>query len=349
MRTITSWKLSILSFFCLAVILTSCLFPPRSFKHTKTPTPPDYTQTSCWVGLPDKKDSVDCEMPHYGIKDDQKNAKVDVFFIHPTNYEYGKRWNVNLDNKQANAFTDTYPAKIEASVFNASCRIYMPRYRVTNLFTYFAAERNAKPAVNLAYSDIRTAFLYYMKHYNKGRPIIIASHSQGTDYGVRLIKEFFDKDTSIRKQFVTAYLIGRPIYDTTFKTITLSTTPRETGGFVTWNSVARWTNSFYGQQVGKILCVNPITWGQDTAYTKKSLHKGSVPYDYSRVDTAFIEARCARSGFLWCIISAKANANDYPKIHSPYYHVNDYNFFYMDIRANVKQRIDQYFKEQHSK
>jgi hypothetical protein len=345
MKTSTFKKLNKACFLCLPVILASCLFPPRSFRHTKTPSPPDYAQASYWAGLPDKKDSTDCEMPQYGIIDNQKNAKVDVFFIYPTNYEYGKRWNVNLDNKEANAFTDKYPARIEASVFNASCKVYMPRYRVTNLFTYFAAEKNAKPAIALAYSDIKEAFLYYMKHYNKGRPVIIASHSQGTDYGIQLVKEFFDKDTSIRAQLVTAYLVGRPIYDTTFKNIKLSTTPKETGGFVTWNSVARWTNSFYGQQVGKILCVNPITWEQDTVYTKKSLHKGAVPYSYSRVDTAFIEARCARSGFLWCIVSGKATAEDYPNIHSPYYHVNDYNFFYMDIRENVKQRIDQYFRE----
>jgi hypothetical protein len=349
MKAITYRKLSIACFFCLSVILTSCLFPPRSFKHTKTPAPPDYTQTTYWACLPDKKDSADCEMPQYGIMDNQKNARVDVFFIHPTNYEYGKRWNVNLDNKEANAFTDKYPARLEASIFNASCKIYMPRYRIANLFSYFAMEKNSKPAFDLAYSDIRTAFLYYMKHYNKGRPLIIASHSQGTDYGVRLLKEFFDKDTSIRKQLVTAYLVGRPLYDTTFKTIKLSTTPKETGGFVTWNSVARWTNSFYGQPVGKVVGINPITWGQDTVYTKKSLHKGSVPFPYTRVDTAFIEARCAKSGFLWCVISNKATAEDYPKIHSPYYHLNDYNFFYLDIRENVKQRIDQYFREQQSR
>lgn len=296
--------------------------------------------------MPGKKDSADCEMPRYGIVDNQKNAKADLFFIYPTNYEHGKQWNVNLDNKEANAFVDRYTARIEASVFNASCKVYVPRYRVTNVFTYFAADRNARPAMELAYSDIREAFIYYMNHYNKGRPVIIASHSQGTDYGIRLVKEFFDKDTSIRKQLVTAYLVGRPIYDTTFKTLKLSTTPQETGGFVTWNSVARWTNSFYGKQVGRILCVNPITWRQDSVYTNKSLHKGAVPYDYSRVDTAFIEARCARSGFLWCIVSGKARAKDYPKIHTPYYHVNDYNFFYMNIRENVKQRVDQYLKEQ---
>ncbi len=335
-------------FLCLVITigLTSCLFPPRSFKHTKTPAKPDYTQTKYWACLPDKKDSADCEMPQYGLTDHQKHAKVDVFFVHPTNYEHGKRWNVNLDNKEANAFVDKYPAKLEASIFNASCKIYMPRYRIANLFAYFALERNSKPAFDLAYSDVREAFIYYMKHYNNGRPLIIASHSQGTDYAVRLLKEFFDKDTSIRKQLVTAYLVGRPIYDTTFKTIKVSTYAKETGGYVTWNSVARWTNSFYGQPVGKVVGVNPVTWTQDSVYSRAHLHKGSVPFPYNRIDTALIEARVAHSGFLWCKFTRQPNSKDYPNINSPYYHLDDYNFFYMNIRENVKERIDQYFREQ---
>jgi hypothetical protein len=39
---------------------------------------------------------------------------------------------------------------------------------------------------------VKTAFLYYLQHYNNGRPIIIASHSQGATHGKRLLKEFFD-------------------------------------------------------------------------------------------------------------------------------------------------------------
>ena len=53
--------------------------------------------------------------------------------------------------------------------------------------------------------DVKAAFQYYLEHYNNGRPIIIASHSQGTTHAKRLLKEFFD-GTALQHQLVAAYL-----------------------------------------------------------------------------------------------------------------------------------------------
>ena len=63
------------------------------------------------------------------------------------------------------------------------------------------------PVRDVDAEDVKNAFEYYLKNENKGRPIIIASHSQGTTHAIRLLKEFFDgKDLS--KQLVCAYLVG---------------------------------------------------------------------------------------------------------------------------------------------
>jgi len=50
----------------------------------------------------------------------------------------------------------------------------------------------ADKAFDLAYEDIKTAFEFYLKNHSHGRPIIIASHCQGTLYPGRLLKEFFE-------------------------------------------------------------------------------------------------------------------------------------------------------------
>ena len=50
---------------------------------------------------------------------------------------------------------------------------------------------------------MRAAFIYYLKNHNHGRPIIIASHSQGTWHAGRLLKEFFEGKPL---QTVTAYV-----------------------------------------------------------------------------------------------------------------------------------------------
>ncbi len=329
-------------------LLSSCIIPPRNFKHTTQPTPPNYEQRKYWASLPDLKDSADFQMEKYGIVDGQANAKADVFFIPPTNYLSGLQWNVNLDDSLANATTDNVGCKLLASAYNGSCKVYVPRYRAAILYTYFASKKNARKSFRLAYEDVRNAFLYYMKHYNKGRPIVIAAHSQGTDYAITLMKEFFDKDTIIRKQLVEAYLIGRPIYDTTFKHLKPSYAANATGGYVVWNSVSYNINTFYGKPVGKVIGINPLSWKGDTVYVPAKFNKGGLPFTAVRIDTAVVDAKLAPSGFLW-VHAPSRTAEEYPSLNLFYYHKDDYSFFYMNIRENVELRVNEYMKTHKNK
>ncbi len=327
------------------LIFSSCVVPPRSFKHSKQPPPPDYAQQKYWAALPDRKDSADFQLPPYGIIDDQKNAKVDVFFVHPTNYLNGFTWNVSVDDSLANAITDNIGCKLLASAYNASCKVYVPRYRTAILYSYFARGKNSKKAFGLAYEDVKNAFKYYMKHYNKGRPIVIAAHSQGTDYAIELIRDFFDKDTVLKKQLVEAYLIGRPIYNTTFKQIKPSYSAKATGGYVVWNSVSYHTNTFYGEPVGNVVGINPLSWKGDTAYVPHAYNKGGLPFTSNRVDTAIVDAKLAPSGFLWVHKPQGKSLEEYPATNTFYYHKDDYSFFYMNIRENVALRVSEYLKQ----
>jgi len=335
---------NVLIFLAVGVILLSCVIPLRSFKHTPQPSPPDYSLQKYWAALPDKKDSADFQLKEYGLIENQKNAKADVFFVAPANYLTGRHWNVSVDDSLANKVTDTTGCKLEASVFNECCRVYVPRCRSAILYSYFASKKNSKQATTLAYNDVKNAFLYYMKHYNKGRPIVIASHSLGTDYAIRLVKEFFDKDSVLNKQLVVAYLIGRPIYETTFKFIKPSYSATQTGGYVVWNAVSYRTNTFYGNPVGKIIGVNPLSWKGDTAYVPVSCNKGSLPITAKKIDMNVADAKLAPSGFLW-VHKPPRSTEEYPGVNTPYYHKNDYLFYYMNIRENVKQRVEEFLKE----
>ena len=82
-------------------------------------------------------------------------------------------WNVSDTDAPLN------PAVLlnQASVFNACCRIYAPRYRQASL-----GGLNNDAALDLAYTDVARAFRHFAAHANHGRPIIIASHSQGTNH-----------------------------------------------------------------------------------------------------------------------------------------------------------------------
>ena len=66
------------------------------------------------------------------------------------------------------------------------------------------------PAFNGAYEDVRSAFFYYLQHWNQGRPFILAGHSQGSQHLVRLIQELetLHETSVLLDRLVAAYLIG---------------------------------------------------------------------------------------------------------------------------------------------
>lgn len=327
------------------VIFTSCIFPLRSFDKARKPKAPDYSLQDTWAALPDKADNADLTIPNTPIADKQSEAKVDVFFIHPTTYRIGFLWNGSVKKKRIKKRTNKLPIRYQASVFNGSCKVYAPRYRQASLVTYIEKKGNAPKVFDFAYQDIKQAFLYYMKYYNSGRPFIIASHSQGTDHAVRLINEFVKKDSSLYTQFVTAYLMGRPIAKNGITSVPHCKQAEDCGCFNTWNAVPWGEQLLFRQDAGTILCTNPLTWKTDTAYASPDLNNGSLPLNCKVIDKHLADAKISEKGLLWVHRPKGKTNRDYYYIESESFHNVEYNLFYINIRENVKQRIDTYFSK----
>ncbi len=51
----------------------------------------------------------------------------------------------------------------QATAFNISCKVYAPRYRQGTLACFYSLPGNGGKALQLAYTDIESAFKYYMK------------------------------------------------------------------------------------------------------------------------------------------------------------------------------------------
>merc|ERR1712032_768356 len=66
--------------------------------------------------------------------------------------------------------------------------------------------RSSQEAVDLAYGDVRSAFEHFLGRAG-GRPIVIASHSQGSIMTVRLL-ELFETDAKLKQRLVCAYILG---------------------------------------------------------------------------------------------------------------------------------------------
>ncbi len=322
--------------FCSCFSFVSCLRPYRSFERSKVTSAPDYSQELYWAALPTKKDSADAVPYGSGLKDEQSTAKVDVFFIYPTIYWSGKTWNADVNNERLNKKIDRTTILSQATVFNGSCKIYAPRYRQAVLKSFFVLGGKGKKALDFAYKDVKVAFDYYMKHYNNGRPVIIASHSQGTWHAERLLHDYFDNDSALRKKLVAAYIIGGAVKKYAFVNIPGCNSRTQTGCVICWNS-RKWGMSA-GHNYGIDLeCVNPLTWKSDTVAAPVSLNMGSIPFGFKGIEKGIADAKVAPSGLLWV---HKKNEKGFQCVSN--YHILDYSLFWMNIRENIKQRVDAY-------
>lgn len=327
----------ILSLFCL---LSLSLFSQKNklppFRGEDQPAAPDYTQGKYWSALPFREDAPDVIPPaETWISDSLKD--VDVFYIYPTIYTKGKTWNEDLSDEKLNKKIDRLPVKFQASVFNASCRVYAPRYRQCILQVYYDSVNRMK-CMDFAYQDVRTAFQYYLDHYNHGRPIIIASHSQGSNHAIRLMHEFFD-GTALNKQLVCAYVIGMGIDPTAYKVIKPCEQPLQTDCYVTWSSFKEGYDPGPKNILCGKVCVNPITWTRDPALAPASESQGSIFLKVKHKKWQHAASAQIHCDYLWV-------HNKLPFVRSwNTLHLMDYNLFWYDIRKNVADRVKTYLKK----
>jgi hypothetical protein len=315
----------------------------RTSTIDSVPAPPDYSNLFYWAAHPSKWDYSD-SIPSF-LKDEVRDSSVDVFFLHPTTYTMDFQhsdMNADVNDTALNHRTDVSTILFQSTVFNSSCRIFAPRYRQAHLKAYFQMESDkSRKAFDLAYEDLKSAFQYYLDHWNHGRPIIIASHSQGAMHAVRLLHDFFD-GKPLQKQLVCAYVVGWQIKKDDFKNIPFCNSPNQSGCVAGWRTFKKGTEDFMiKQENGNSLCVNPISWTMDNNWTPKAMHKGAVGKDFNTLVSNKISVSIASGiNVVWVEIPDDIEQKSGMASRFGNFHIADYNLFWMDIRENVKQRIN---------
>ena len=328
----------ILTIFCLSISLTSCFKPLHHFSYYTPPPTPDYSLATNWAALPDKKDSADALPINSEEKDLQSTAKVDVFYIHPTVNFSPSNWNGNLSNKRLNRRADKYPIRMQASAFNGSCKVYAPRYRQATLYSFMQKKgTDGQQALNLAYSDVKKAFDYFLQNYNHNRPFIIAGHSQGSLHAYHLLSEYIENDPELRKRMIAAYIIGMSS-EKTFLEIPPCDSATQVGCLISWNSFKWGAKSDNQYLAANKYCTNPLSWRRDSTCVGSEFNLGGVERHFKFINFA-CDAK-VQSGILWV---HKPKEGRFAKFGQSY-HVSDYSLFYFDIRKNVKDRIAAYYK-----
>ena len=313
-------------------------FQSMAFYEKNLPAKPNYAESKSWAAIPGKYPLV------LRSFDKMKNAKkADVFYIYPTllTDKKNKDWNADIWTSSIREDVFQTALKYQASAWLKACDLYVPFYRQAHYRIFDEAYIKAgEPAWEIAYQDVKNAFQYFLKHYNKGKPIIIASHSQGSMHAKRLIKEFFDQKP-LQNQLVAAFLIGTRIFPDEFESIYPLECAEAVGGFVSWNSykMDKLPKNYESWYKGGVT-TNPISWDIEMN-SKVSDHKGLLNEDLN------IYPRCLRvkviNGLLWTTL---------PKIPGRFflsliqdYHFADINLFWKDIEENAITRVNAWYQK----
>ena len=311
--------------------------PATDFALTTAPAAPDYSNTEHWAALPERKDSAD--FTPAGVDDGQASAAVDVFFVHPTTYLSNAGWNAPMGDTASGNWVDDAIMPGQASVFNGSARVFAPRYRQAQIYSFLALDEGGNDALELAYTDIEKAFEHYLAEYNNGRGFILAGHSQGALH-VRWLLERRISGTKLRDRMVAAYPIGYPMNTeelaASIPDIPVCELATQSGCLVTWNTIGDGYQPMAPTE-GQV-CVNPLTWTNDGAQAGFDDNIGALLRVAGKVLPGAADGRC-ENGMLY-VSEIRTDAYDnLPNMGKGNHHLLDYALYWSNIRKNVGERV----------
>ena len=316
------------------LLLNSCktIYRTSSFEATAVPSAPDYSKPYYWAVLP-------CQYPEdlKEITGDYVEKSADVFFVYPTLLTDKKDslWNADINRKDLREDVITRSVKFQASAFAKAGNLYVPFYRQSHYKIYVPPyNKQEEDSRMIAYQDVKAAFQYYLAHYNQGRPIILASHSQGSIMTAMLLKDFFD-GTPLQEQLVAAYIPGVKIQDKEFEQLKKMDTPLATGGYLSWNTYKRKNYPpTYEKWYKGATTTNPVSW-DNASTTSFEQHLGVLNADGEIYPNA-LKLKVV-DGLIWSSV---------PKIPKRFllsfvknYHFADINLFWKDIEKNSVDRV----------
>jgi hypothetical protein len=203
---------------------------------------------------------------------------IDCFYVYPTVSEQaGPNANLEIEPQEKQIAID------QASRFSQDCRVFAPMYPQLTLKAINNPGGITTQDELTAYEGVQSAWQEYMRRYNKGRGVVLIGHSQGALMLENLIKLNLDHNAALRKQLVSAVLLGGNVLipeghlvGGSFQNVPACQAATDTGCVIAYSSFAKEppANAFFGRPdspllepegspVGaQVLCVNPTLLAQ---------------------------------------------------------------------------------------
>ncbi len=292
----------------------------------------DYANTDNWLAINDT------------------GKDVDVIYFYPTTFTKASDDAPNVaDIDDAGMRADAQRVlTLQASVFEEDCNIYAPYYRqVSAPYALSLSDEDSEALLSYSASQDPTAALdYYFKHYNNGKPFILAGHSQGSQVVITLLAGYMEEHPEYYKNMIAAYAIGYSVteeYLLANPHLKFAEGADDTGIIVSYNTEGPGNKDKRNGVVKEgAISINPINWKRDETYAGISENKGS--FVMGNVVEGLADAKVdLERGVIVCesvdpsiyAIAAPGDLFFGPES----YHLHDYGLYYFNLRENVKERI----------
>jgi hypothetical protein len=196
------------------------------------------------------------------------HRRADCFYVYPTVSDQKR--------PQATQVVDDVLRSValyEAARYSRDCRVFAPVYRQVTIQGLLQADTVTAEMLEQGYADVLEAWRTYLARFNRGRGVVLISHSQGTFVLRRLVREEIDPKASERRRLVSALLLGGNVTvrkgsdrGGDFKRIRACRAPTQTGcvvAYSTFNAPVP-AGALFGRALEpgrEVLCTNPAALG----------------------------------------------------------------------------------------
>ncbi len=316
----------------IAVFLFWIFYAPLISKAQHSNPEINYAQTENWIFIPDDPQRYEC----------------DVFYVYPTVFFGDTAANMDLNSPELRE--KALGVAIEHSgVFSEVANVYAPFYSQVSIAVLSLDDQESKPYMDIAFKDVETAFEYYIEHLNNGRPFFLAGHSQGSDMLLMLMKKHFNDD-DLANQLIAAYTIGFSITDEELAEnpwMKIAQKKDDLGVIITYNTQSPDATGSPVLLPGA-KCVNPLSWNTTLRYAPKAFNLGAAFFnDDHKINTTIIEYTDAIIDKNGALAVSGPDPDDFYEPGVSFFprgvfHAYDYNFFYFNLKENVKTRWHRY-------
>ncbi|MDR1974165.1 MAG: DUF3089 domain-containing protein [Bacteroidales bacterium] len=307
----------------LLVVAVGCKKNDVPINYTND-IPTDYTNGDNWLNLPSAN-----------------TDEVDVFFLYPTCYftDEGNWCGADNLNMRIEAL------KIREGHFGIfeGTNVYAPFYRQLSI-PYIESLSNFSDAIKrVPLVDAINAFEYYLSHYNSNRPVIFASHSQGTITMMALLGYIKQTYPEVLERTIAAYLIGFSINQEFVETVAplhFADSADDLGVIVSYNTEREGATVNPLLALPNVIAINPINWKRDTTHATKTESLGSYVRFGSNMPVTLSHFADAKLDLTRGTVITNADIEGADPWPPEVLHRYDYDLFYYNLKQNVTDRIE---------